>query len=87
MAPEKLFGEGGAGECGAERQVPEVQPGEVVGEIAVLSAGLRTATVVATAPLLAMPFAYWLEGDRPSRRAVTGGVIAVAGCIALTLAR
>lgn len=43
--------------------------------------------IAATAPLLAMPFAFWLEGDRPSRRAVTGGVIAVAGCIALTLAR
>lgn len=43
--------------------------------------------IAATAPLLAMPIAYWLEGDRPSRRAVTGGIIAVAGCVALTLAR
>jgi drug/metabolite transporter (DMT)-like permease len=43
--------------------------------------------IAATAPLLAMPVAYWLEGDRPTRRAILGGVIAVAGCIALTAAR
>lgn len=43
--------------------------------------------IAATAPLLSMPIAYWLEGDRPSRRAVLGGVIAVAGCMALTAAR
>ncbi|MBL9203032.1 MAG: DMT family transporter [Opitutaceae bacterium] len=43
--------------------------------------------IAATAPLLAMPITYWLEGDRPSRRAVVGGVVAVAGCVALTLAR
>jgi drug/metabolite transporter (DMT)-like permease len=43
--------------------------------------------IAATAPLLAMPIAYWLEGDRPSRRAVMGGIVAVAGCVALTAAR
>lgn len=43
--------------------------------------------IAATAPLLAIPIAYWLEGDRPSKRALAGGVIAVAGCIALTTAR
>ncbi len=43
--------------------------------------------IAATAPLLAMPIAFWLEGDRPTRRAVVGGIIAVAGCIALTAAR
>lgn len=43
--------------------------------------------IAATSPLLAMPIAYWLEGDRPTRRAIIGGVIAVAGCIALTVAR
>jgi drug/metabolite transporter (DMT)-like permease len=37
--------------------------------------------------LFAIPIAYWLEGDRPTRRAFAGSVIAVAGCIALTLAR
>jgi drug/metabolite transporter (DMT)-like permease len=43
--------------------------------------------IVATTPLLAIPIAFWLEGDRPSHRSILGGVIAVAGCIALTLNR
>ena len=43
--------------------------------------------IAATAPLLAIPIAFWLEGDRPPRRAIVGGVIAVAGCIALTLVK
>lgn len=43
--------------------------------------------IAATAPLLAMPIAYFLEGDRPSRRAVFGGLLAVAACIALTTTR
>jgi uncharacterized membrane protein len=40
--------------------------------------------IAATAPLLAVPIAYALEGDRPTRRAVIGGVIAVGACIAMT---
>lgn len=43
--------------------------------------------IAATAPLLSIPIAYWLEGDRPSRRAIAGGVLAVASCAALTAAR
>lgn len=43
--------------------------------------------IAATTPLIAIPIAYWLEGDRPTKRSIFGGVIAVAGCIALTLAR
>jgi drug/metabolite transporter (DMT)-like permease len=43
--------------------------------------------IAATAPLLSIPIAYWLEGDRPTRRAILGGVIAVAGCIALSTSR
>lgn len=43
--------------------------------------------IVATTPLVAIPLAYWLEGDRPSRRSVVGGLVAVVGCIALTLVR
>ena len=43
--------------------------------------------IAATAPLLSIPIAFWLEGDRPPRRAIIGGVLAVAGCVALTAAR
>ncbi len=43
--------------------------------------------IAATAPLLSIPIAFWLEGDRPTRRAIVGGVVAVVGCIALTAAR
>jgi drug/metabolite transporter (DMT)-like permease len=43
--------------------------------------------VAATAPLLSIPIALWLEGDRPSRRSILGGVIAVGACIALTASR
>ena len=43
--------------------------------------------VAAIAPLLSIPIALWLEGDRPSRRSVLGGVIAVGACIALTASR
>lgn len=41
--------------------------------------------IAATTPLVSIPIAFWLEGDRPSRRSIVGGVIAVAGSIALTL--
>ncbi|MBI2813614.1 MAG: DMT family transporter [Opitutae bacterium] len=41
--------------------------------------------IAATTPLIAIPIAYWLEGERPSRRSVAGGVVAVAGAVALTL--
>jgi drug/metabolite transporter (DMT)-like permease len=43
--------------------------------------------IAATSPLLAIPIAFWLEGDRPTRRAIVGGVLAVGGCIALTATR
>jgi drug/metabolite transporter (DMT)-like permease len=41
--------------------------------------------IAATAPLLSIPIAFWLEGDRPTVRSLIGGVMAVAGCIVLTL--
>ena len=41
--------------------------------------------IAATTPLVSIPIAFWLEGDRPSRRSILGGIIAVAGCIMLTL--
>jgi drug/metabolite transporter (DMT)-like permease len=43
--------------------------------------------IVATTPIVVIPFAYFLEGDRPTMRSVAGGVIAVAGAIGLTLSR
>jgi drug/metabolite transporter (DMT)-like permease len=43
--------------------------------------------IAATTPLLAIPITYWLEGDRPSKRSVFGGAVAVVGCIALTITR
>jgi drug/metabolite transporter (DMT)-like permease len=43
--------------------------------------------ITATAPLLSIPIAWWLEGDRPPGRAIVGGVLAVGGSIALTAVR
>jgi drug/metabolite transporter (DMT)-like permease len=41
--------------------------------------------IVATMPILLIPLAWWMEGDRPSRRSVVGGLIAVAGAIGMVL--
>jgi drug/metabolite transporter (DMT)-like permease len=43
--------------------------------------------IVACTPLVIIPLSYWLENERPTRRSLLGGLIAVAGCIALALAR
>lgn len=43
--------------------------------------------IVATTPLVIIPLTYWFEGDRPSRRSLVGGIVAVAGVVALTLVR
>ncbi len=42
--------------------------------------------VVATTPIVVIPLAYWLEGDRPDARTLLGAVVAVAGVVALSLA-
>jgi drug/metabolite transporter (DMT)-like permease len=42
-------------------------------------------SVVATLPLVVIPFSWRFEGDRPGLQSVIGGVIAVAGVIALML--
>ncbi|MDX6766329.1 MAG: DMT family transporter [Candidatus Methylacidiphilales bacterium] len=39
--------------------------------------------VVATAPLVIMPWSWWLEGERPTLRTVLGGAMAVAGVAGL----
>jgi drug/metabolite transporter (DMT)-like permease len=43
--------------------------------------------IIATTPLVVMPFTFLLEGDRPGARSLAGGLVAVAGVIALTLVR
>jgi drug/metabolite transporter (DMT)-like permease len=42
--------------------------------------------IVATSPLITMLLSWWLNNTRPTRRAVLGGFIAVAGAVALKLA-
>jgi drug/metabolite transporter (DMT)-like permease len=41
--------------------------------------------IVATAPIVVIPFSWWIDGDRPTLRSVVGGVIAVAGVAGLTM--
>ncbi len=43
--------------------------------------------VTAMAPLVVVPFTYVFEGDRPGRRSLAGGVLAVAGVIGLAMLR
>lgn len=42
--------------------------------------------IVATTPLVVMPFAHFLEGDRITMRTLLGGALAVGGVVGLTLA-
>lgn len=41
--------------------------------------------ITACAPLAVIPLTYWLEGERPSKRSLVGGVLAVVGSVALTM--
>ena len=43
--------------------------------------------IVATTPLVVMPFAHFLEGDRITLRSLLGGALAVGGVVGLTLSR
>jgi drug/metabolite transporter (DMT)-like permease len=43
--------------------------------------------IVATTPLVVMPFAHFLEGDKITWRTLLGGVLAVGGVVGLTLVR
>ncbi len=40
--------------------------------------------IVATTPVVAIPLAWLIDGDRPSLRSIIGGLIAVAGTVALS---
>ena len=39
--------------------------------------------IVAITPLVIIPFAHRMEGERPSARSVLGGVVAVVGAVIL----
>ncbi len=41
--------------------------------------------IVATTPLVAIPFSCWLEKEKPTLRSIIGGIIAVLGVIALVM--
>jgi len=43
--------------------------------------------IVATAPLVTIVLSFFLDGLRPTRRAVLGGLVAVGGAVALALAQ
>ncbi len=43
--------------------------------------------IVAVTPIVVIPFAYLFEGDRPGHWSLLGGVLAVAGAVALARAR
>lgn len=43
--------------------------------------------IVAVSPVLVMPLAYWIDGERPSKRSISGGILAVAASVALSLVR
>jgi drug/metabolite transporter (DMT)-like permease len=43
--------------------------------------------IVATTPLVIIPFTHLFEGERPGLRSILGGIIAVAAAIGLCLAR
>lgn len=44
-------------------------------------------SIVATTPLVVMPFAHYLEGDKITLRTLLGGALAVGGVVGLTLLR
>jgi drug/metabolite transporter (DMT)-like permease len=41
--------------------------------------------VIAITPIVIIPFAHYMEGERPTIRSLIGGVTAVAGVVGLTL--
>ena len=43
--------------------------------------------ITATTPLVAIPFAYFIEGEKPTLWSLVGGVIAVAGAVGLAIVK
>ena len=48
---------------------------------------MKPSPIVATTPLAVIPLAHYYDGDRVTKRAILGGVLAVAGVIGLALAK
>ena len=44
------------------------------------------ATILSTTPIFLIPVSAWVEGERPTVKAVTGAMVAVAGVALLFLA-
>ena len=44
-------------------------------------------SITALTPLAVIPLAWWLDGERPTARSLTGGLVAVAGAIWLAASR
>ena len=44
-------------------------------------------SIIAVTPIIVIPFAMLTEGERPSARSLAGGLVAVAGVVAMTLMR
>lgn len=66
--------------------------GQTIG-VCCMQAALQTTptgivlAIIATTPIVAIPFAYLFEGERPSVRSVLGGLLAVAAVITLVTVR
>jgi drug/metabolite transporter (DMT)-like permease len=43
--------------------------------------------IIATTPIVVIPFAFAIEGERPTTRSLLGGFVAVGGVIGMTLSR
>jgi drug/metabolite transporter (DMT)-like permease len=43
--------------------------------------------IIATTPIVVIPFSYWIEGEKPTLHSIVGGVIAVGGVVALAMSR
>ena len=43
--------------------------------------------ITALTPLVVIPLAYWIDGERPTRRSLLGGLLAVGGAIWLVVQR
>jgi len=43
--------------------------------------------IIATTPIVVIPFSFWLEGEKPTIHSIVGGVIAVGGVVALAMTR